>query len=217
MKKLYFSILTIFVLFASITVKAQSPDRTNSSAFNKQNASAEYFPGFYAFINNNIVVIRWQAQDESNVDHYILERGADSIHFAPLHEVVTRGLTGSQTNYEDADSYPAALENYYRLKTVTNDGQIFYSPTIMVDMSAKLIPAVKPSVLNQGSSLYFDNYAQQPLFVIFFNTAGMRTAAYLVNSSYFNINTSGWGKGLYFYRISDETHPLINTGKILVL
>jgi hypothetical protein len=39
----------------------------------------------------------------------------------------------------------------------------------------------------------------------------------LVNSSSFNINTTGWAKGLIFYRISDKTHPLIDAGKIMIL
>jgi hypothetical protein len=41
--------------------------------------------------------------------------------------------------------------------------------------------------------------------------------AYQANGSSFNVNTTGWQKGLYFYRITDEGRPLVDAGKILVL
>jgi hypothetical protein len=60
------------------------------------------------------------------------------------------------------------------------------------------------------------NYRDQLMIVEFFTTGGQMIKSYQVNSSSFNINTTGWGKGLYFYRISDEGHPLVDAGKILV-
>ena len=84
-------------------------------------------------------------------------------------------------------------------------------------MTGKKMPALTPTVLNMGGTLRVGPYYQQPVMVNFFNESGMKVGAYMVNSTSFNINTSGWGKGIFFYRISDATHPLIDAGKIMVL
>ena len=61
-----------------------------------------------------------------------------------------------------------------------------------------------------------DKDYRDKLMIVEFCRGGRMIKSYEVNSSSFNINTSGWGKGLYFYRISDEGHPLVDAGKILV-
>jgi hypothetical protein len=68
-----------------------------------------------------------------------------------------------------------------------------------------------------GETLRIDPYYREPVMVNVFNQSGMRVAGYMVNSSSFNVNTSSWGKGVFFYRISDASHPLIDAGKIMVL
>jgi hypothetical protein len=215
MKKFYLSALMIFVFFGVMQGQAQSPFRGIISDRPVGRGSS---PGFYAYPENNIVVIRWQGGDERNVDHFVIEHGMDSIHLAPLHELIAGGSNGDNALYADADSYPDPRENYYRLKVISRDGQVFYSPIVVVDMTGKAVPLLKPTVLHLGNTFRLDNYSgKQPLTVHFFNAGGMRTATYVVNSNYFDINTSGWGKGLYFYRVSDAVHPLINAGKIMIL
>jgi hypothetical protein len=61
-----------------------------------------------------------------------------------------------------------------------------------------------------------DSYSQ-PMIINFYDRAGIQVGSFLVNSTEFNIPISNLGKGIYFYRISDATHPLIDAGKIMVL
>jgi len=41
--------------------------------------------------------------------------------------------------------------------------------------------------------------------------------SFLVNSTAFDIHSTSRSTGMYFYRISDATHPLIDAGRIMVL
>lgn len=199
MKKFYFSALVLFLMSIS-------------------QAGYSQISNFTAHFENNIVMLHWQTGNEVNTDHYVVEHSLDSVHFAPLHEIVAIRGSDKITDYDDADSYPNDRTNYYRIKEVSKDDQAFYSPFVRVDMTDKPVPVLKPSVLHQGSTLRLDPYYNdQPLIVDFFNTRGMKMGSYMVNSSSFDINTAAWGKGLYFYRISDPIHPLITSGKIMVM
>jgi hypothetical protein len=233
MKKLYFS--TLLFILSCITgslLYAQAPvpvstdvpgDQTaglNNGSPDTRVADARgqgLAGGFFAYAENNIVVLRWQPLDETNTDHFVIEHAGDTVHFMSLHEVSARGGMGSGLAYEDEDSYPDTRLNYYRLKVVTRDGEVYYSPTVAVDMSGRTVLTLKPTVLNMGSTLHVDGEDHQPLTIDFFDEGGVRRGSYLVNSNYFDISTSGWSKGIYFYRISDPYHPLINSGKIMVL
>ena len=215
MKKLYFSALIFCGLLVTAQTNAQSSGPAIISDGGAQGPAATF--NAYSETKSNIVVIRWKTSNEGNIDHFVVEHSTDGIHFEPLHEVVARGGAVEAQSYEDGDSYPAADSNYYRLAIVSKDGNSFYSAIIGVDRSGKKMPALTPTVLNMGGTLRVAPYYQQPVVVNFFNESGMKVAAYMVNSTSFNINTSGWGKGIFFYRISDATHPLIDAGKIMVL
>ena len=199
MKKFYFSLLTLFLISISLAGYSQ-------------------ISNFTAHFENNIVMLHWQTGSEVNTDHYVVEHSLDSVHFAPLHEIVAIRGYDKVTDYDDADSYPNARTNYYRVKEVSKDNHAFYSPFVRIDMTSNPVPVLKPTVVYMGSTIRLDPYYDdQPLIVDFFNAGGMKMGSYMVNTSSFNINTSTWGKGLFFYRISDPNHPLISAGKIVVM
>jgi hypothetical protein len=176
--------------------------------------------GLFAYTEMNIIILQWSTGNEKNVDRYIIERAADSIHFNTLHEVVSRGTIGQDDQdslYRDMDSYPTSSVNYYRLRTVLTDGSSLYSAVVRADVDSRKTPILKPTVLHMGGTLRMDNYHEQPLTVNFFNASGTLMGSFIVNSTSFDIPTSGWNKGIFFYRISDASHPLIDAGKIMIL
>jgi hypothetical protein len=204
MKYLYFSQLIIFALSALAPANARA-----------QEGSTPYFTA-YQDGNSAMVTIRWQLMTEANTDHYVLEHATDTREFSPMHELVARGGEGEGPSYRDEDNNAGDKLNYYRLRIVGKDGNAFYSPAVRVDMTGKIPPAIKPTVLNMGSTLRLNTYYSQPLTVNFFNESGRMIATFLVNSSSFDVNTSAWGKGMFIYRFSDPAHPLISAGKILI-
>jgi hypothetical protein len=166
------------------------------------------------------VNIHWQLASEFNTDHFVLERSLERnpTHFDPLHEIVSTGDSTGQA-YDDRDDPPEGTISYYRLKVVLKNGEAFYSPVVVINMDNKSSLALAPSVLTTGGTLHFSTNTDHrpPVTVNFFDAGGRLMASYLVNSSYFNISTSGWTRGMYIYRISDSQHPLIESGKIMIM
>lgn len=214
MKKLYFSALILSGVLVTATTKGQSSGEIFTPAEAEQSPAGTFIA--YSEANSNIIRIHWQTSNENNIDHFVVEHSLDNQHFGPLHEVVARGGIGNAV-YEDEDGYPPAQVNYYRLATVSKDGNTFYSAVIPVSMTGKKMPVITPTVLHMGETLRIDPYYREPVMVNIFNQSGMKVAGYMVNSTSFNVNTFSWGKGIFFYRISDATHPLIDAGKIMVL
>ena len=173
----------------------------------------------FAYTENNIVIIRWTAANERFIDHYVLEHSSDAVHFTSLHEIVSKGpVTDEPDNsYEDADTYPSTAVNYYRLRTVLQDGGSFYSPVVKAEIDNKDMPVLKPTVIHLGGTLRLDNYhSGQLLTVNIFNANGTLVGSWLVNGTSFNIDTGRLAKGILFYRISDKSHALIDAGKLMI-
>jgi len=175
---------------------------------------------FIAYLtNNNVVQMRWGRSVNDQIDHYVVEHSTDGSFFDPFHQVVAKsGVDPDSTIYQDADAFPANAVNYYRLTTFLKDGSSFTSAAVKVVVDPGRTPALVPSVLHGGETLRMDkDYRDKLMIVEFFSQSGKLMGAYQVNGSSFNINTTGWQKGLYFYRITDEGRPLMDGGKILVL
>ena len=203
MKKFYFSgLIFCGLLLAAAQTNAQV-DHSTLAAYSE---------------DQNIIVLRWSTGNEREVDHYVIEKSTDSLHFNSLHEVVARGVIDAtgDSSYQDEDAYPESSTNYYRLATVFKDGNAMYSPVVRMDVNSSRTPVLKPTVLTVGGTLRMDNFHEQPLIVDFYNVAGARVGSYMVNSTSFNINTSALTRGLLIYRICDENHALINAGKIIL-
>ncbi len=173
---------------------------------------------FIAYLgNNNVVQMRWGRSVNDEIDHFVVEHSTDGSFFDPLHQLVAKNGIDADSVYEDADAFPANPVNYYRLTTFLKDGSSFSSGVVKVVVDPGRTPALVPTVVHSGGALRMDrNYRNKLMIVEFFSARGKMMAAYQVNGSSFNINTTGWQRGLYFYRISDEGHPLVDAGKILV-
>lgn len=198
MKNLYFSALMSCGLLAAAAAYGQ--------------------PDLMAYRENKLVIIRWRVLNEAFTDHYTVERSTDNVNFAPLHDIVAQGGDDGDYSYQDGDSYPSSVVNYYRLKIVDKDGNATWSPVVETDRLGRKPPVLQPTVLYMGGTLHVtDSWYSQPLTINFFSQGGVRVGSFIVNSTAFDIPIGGWVKGIYFYRISDATHPLIDAGKILVL
>jgi len=173
---------------------------------------------FIAYLgNNNVVEMRWGRAVNDEIDHYVVEHSTDGSFFDPLHQVVAKNGIDPDSMYHDADAFPGNPVNYYRLTTFLKDGHSFSSAAVRVTLDPGRTPALVPSVLHGGETLRMDqNYRDRLIIVEFFTPNGALMGAYQVNGSSFNVNTTGWQKGLYFYRITSEGKPLVDSGKILV-
>jgi hypothetical protein len=79
-------------------------------------------------------------------------------------------------------------------------------------------PIIKPNAVHMGGTLFVtNNRSNRPITINFFDAYGTLLGSSLVNGTAFTIPTDRLKQGVVFYRISDQTRPLISAGKLVIL
>ena len=97
---------------------------------------------FKAEPKENHVLLSWQTTEETNNDHFEIERSADAKRWSVIASVRGNGNTIRPTTYETTDDSPMPGKNYYRLKQVDLDWTYAYSRMV----EATLIPIITANV-----------------------------------------------------------------------
>ena len=82
--------------------------------------------------NENSISVNWKVENESDVDHYELERSANGLNFETIQQQLPLNNNYGTVNYHYDDHAPLVKENYYRVKALCVNQQIFLSKTVMV-------------------------------------------------------------------------------------
>lgn len=78
--------------------------------------------------NNKEVDLTWTTDQESNSDHFAIERSINGgAHWDVLGTVAAKGNSSVTVHYSYTDANPAAGTNQYRLQAVDKDGRFRYS------------------------------------------------------------------------------------------
>jgi hypothetical protein len=83
-------------------------------------------------------LLQWTVAQESNMDHYEIQRGATAGDLATVGSV-TASNAGA---YSFTDGAPVTGVNYYRLKIVDRDGGTTYSNVVLVDFESTVASGV---------------------------------------------------------------------------
>ncbi len=84
----------------------------------------------YRRANDNAV--EWKVENEINIKQYEVERANDGIAFINIATVLPTGNANSSVNYLQADIAPLNGDNFYRIKAISINGRIQYSPVVRV-------------------------------------------------------------------------------------
>ena len=163
-----------------IMARSRSLTKPTSGAYeNNATVLPVTIRSFTATLNNNKVVLKWEVGTESNVNGYEIERSEKDGVFAKVAAVSASGAN----SYSAVDNSPLAGDNYYRLKTVDNDGTSSYYGEIRV---------VKMATLTASS------------FAIYPNP--------IVNDE-INVALKNYTNGAYSYQVVDMAGRLLQQGK----
>jgi Secretion system C-terminal sorting domain len=78
-------------------------------------------------------LLQWQTSSELNNDHFVVQRsGGSGGNFSALGTVAGNGTSSIVNDYQYLDSAPLAGNNFYRLQQVDRDGNVSYSPIILL-------------------------------------------------------------------------------------
>ncbi len=77
--------------------------------------------------------VTWKVDNEINIQKYIIERSADSRDFANLGDALPITNNGGAATYSYRDGAPLNTTNFYKVKAISNDGQVQYSDIVKLE------------------------------------------------------------------------------------
>jgi hypothetical protein len=125
----------------------------------------------------NSIDIRWFSVTEGNLASYILQKSNNGLNFFDLAQIAPRNLVnGAVYNYEDKKPYNG--NNYYRLVSKANNGEVKYSRVIKVvygnfDNNLTLFPNPTREILK----INLTNAIRGNYTIEIFNDAGQKLIA----------------------------------------
>ena len=148
---------------------------------------------FFASKMNQAIKLNWNANDEANLEEYVVEKSDNNINWIEL----TKIGKNSQSQYQYMDEQPFS-NNYYRLKMIEKDGSISYSKVITMNFEnayVNIFPNPVRSILQfQGN---FNAETQQIQVVDMFGRV-------VLSRSFSNtIDLSSLAAGAYWVKVVD--------------
>ncbi len=80
------------------------------------------------------IAVEWTTETEINVQRYEVEKAADARNFSKINTTAAVAVNGGNASYHVIDTDPFDGNNYYRVRSVSNDGSDSYSNIVKVNM-----------------------------------------------------------------------------------
>lgn len=118
---------------------------------------------------NKNIAVEWKVENELNIQSYEVEKSVNGVNFTKVATVNAGALT-----YNWLDVNPAAGYNYYRIRSINQNGEISYSQIVKV-MIGKTAPSISayPTIIENGvTGLQLNNMPAGKYDVRLINAAG---------------------------------------------
>ncbi|HMJ46649.1 MAG TPA: hypothetical protein VK498_04935 [Ferruginibacter sp.] len=112
--------------------------------------------------SDNTVLVNWTVENGEDINQYNVERSDDNNHFAAIGQQLPMRHIGSEGVYHYPDNQPLQGDNYYRIKSTSVNGEIFYSAIVKVQPE-KILPAISiyPNPVMDGRmNILFNNQVE---------------------------------------------------------
>ncbi len=171
--------------------------------------------------NTQSLELTWQVPSDAFGDQYLLERSLDQQSYASVHDFGTAENPGADVYFNDTDAR-AGVNYYYRLRAVTTNGQLKFSPLVEASYGAAeqfVAGEVYPNPVQSRFSLAFEAVEEGKLTLSLIDAAGrivMQTAQDIMvgqSDPSFDLPT-GTAAGVYQAKFSYKNASF--TKKILV-
>ncbi|MEM7035649.1 MAG: T9SS type A sorting domain-containing protein [Bacteroidota bacterium] len=90
--------------------------------------------------------LAWGTENETNIDHFAVERSLDGLTFEVINQVNAKGNVNAAADYTDLDAEPITETTYYKVRMMDVDGIAHNSEIVMVEPApARLEMFVHPN------------------------------------------------------------------------
>jgi hypothetical protein len=161
---------------------------------------------FYAKKMNQQVLLNWNAENESGIISYEIERSGSGNNFVKIGSV-NAGYPGNN-NYTFTDNGPLTASNYYRLKIISQNGNSHYSPVRVVSFKNNeflVLVSPNPSKNRAVQLTATENITRVQVF----NTDGKMVYSKKLNTKFTILNLAALPVGIYTLKLNSETNMLV--------
>ncbi|MBL0127686.1 MAG: T9SS type A sorting domain-containing protein [Flavobacteriales bacterium] len=156
---------------------------------------------FRATVTGSGVELRWITSNETNSDHFVVERSHDGTTYLPIGTVEAMGNSAHATTYSLLDRTPFSGMNYYRLRQVDLDGSFTYSKVRTAFITA--LEGEVRIVPNPGSGLVVVMHpsAEPGSMLVLFDATGRTLQRITLENERTGFDASALPSGVYGYRV----------------
>jgi len=165
------------------------------------------FTAFGAKVQNRQVLLNWQTAAASNSGNIWVERSRDGVQWQTVNGIEPVLIT-SQTNYKVTDKDPLPGQSYYRLKELTNSGEIYYSRIVRINLTTEEGIRLKtyPNPFREQFNIELNWPANEIITIRIFNEKGQLIKSQMIAAQkglqvipISQLNSAG--KGTYFLQV----------------
>ena len=159
------------------------------------------------------VELKWEATIDQKHEYFEVEKSVDMNSFVPIGRVYGRP-------YTLIDPYPVIGNNYYRVKSVDDDGHVFYSKTINIAYhDVSIIVSVYPNPVKENLNVKINSNNSG-----IYNLRVADLAGHLVyqknittgnTANLFSVNVRSWALGVYILKLVSSSNETIWLQKIV--
>lgn len=156
------------------------------------------------------VLLEWTTLSEEENAGFILERSQDGRTFESISEIPGAGNSSEIVSYKQVDKNPFNGDNYYRLKIVSFEGGIEYSPVRFIRFETSSISIYPNPVIHQINIEFGDTKTDFINYEIFSIYGQLITKASLEGNRNTSINIQGLdlAPGHYTIRINSKNKSI---------
>ncbi|MFZ4058496.1 MAG: T9SS type A sorting domain-containing protein, partial [Ferruginibacter sp.] len=85
-----------------------------------------------AYQQQQDIAVEWTVQNEINIEKYAVEASSDGRNFTPVNYTMAVAQNRTQYTYKWLDVQPQAGDHFYRIKSISNTGEVEYSRIVKV-------------------------------------------------------------------------------------
>jgi hypothetical protein len=92
---------------------------------------------------NNNIAVEWKVENEINMRAYEVEKSTNGTVFTSMYAVNVNGSANANNTYNWLDVNAAQGNNFYRIKSIGNNGEVKYSAIVKVNINSSKTSSMK--------------------------------------------------------------------------
>ena len=182
-----------------------------SIIFTYNNPLPVTFTSIKAIQQNKDIAVGWTVSNQQNIKQYEVEKSTDGINFAKAATQNVVGANDSSASYTWLDNNPLAGDNFYRIRSLSNNGDIKYSETVDVKINnGKQEITIFPNPVINYANLTVQSAGKTKLNLTIFDATGKKIIEEQISLqnglNKVPLNFTRFSQGVYFVQLVDDNN-----------